>query len=112
VPQVQAHKLRPLASFGAQRHPAFPDVPTLKESGYDVEFYVWSGVFAPAGTPAPIVATLRDAIRQAVASSEFRTAMESMKSPIPYLDAPQFQDFLVKDTARLREAVKKIGKVE
>lgn len=112
VPQVQAQKLRPLASFGAQRHPAFPDVPTLKESGYDVEFYVWSGVFAAAGTPAPVVATLRDAIRQAVGSSEFRTAMANLKTPIPYLDAPQFQEFLAKDSARLKEAVKKIGKVE
>jgi tripartite-type tricarboxylate transporter receptor subunit TctC len=110
--QVQAHKLRPLASFGAQRHPAFPEVPTLRELGYDVEFYVWSGVFAPRGTPAPIVATLREGIRKAVASAEFRTAMENMKTPIPYLDAPQFQEFLSKDAARLGQAIRRIGKVE
>lgn len=112
VPQVQAQKLRPLASFGAQRHPAFPDVPTLRELGFDVEFYVWSGVFAPRGTPQPVVATLRDAIRKAVASPEFRTAMENMKTPIPYLDAPQFQEFLARDAARLSQAIKRIGKVE
>lgn len=112
VPQVAAKKLRALASFGAQRHPAFPDVPTLKELGHDVEYYVWSGVFAPTGTPPAVIATLRDAIRRAVASPEFKTAMENMKSPIPYLDAPEFRDFLAKDAARLRLAIERIGKVE
>lgn len=112
VSQVAAQKLRPLASFGAQRHPAFPEVPTLKELGYDVEYYVWSGVFVPAGTPQAIVTTLRDAIRKSVASPEFKTAMDNMKSPIPYLDAPEFRAFLAKDAARLRQAVERIGKVD
>jgi tripartite-type tricarboxylate transporter receptor subunit TctC len=112
VSQVSANKMRPLASFGAKRHPAFPDTPTLKELGYDIEFYVWAGAFAPAGTPAPIVATLRDAIRKAVASPEFSGAMEKMKTPTTYLDGPEFQKFLDRDAAMLRKAVQAIGKVE
>jgi tripartite-type tricarboxylate transporter receptor subunit TctC len=112
VPQVAANKLRALASFGAKRHPAFPDAPTFKELGYEVEFYVWSGAFAPAGTPPAVLAMLRDAIRKAVASAEFTGAMEKMKTPIAYLDAPQFRDFLAKDAAMLRKAVQQIGKVE
>lgn len=112
VPQVAASKLRALASFGAKRHPAFPDAPTFKELGYDVEFYVWSGAFAPAGTPPAVLATLRDAIRKAVASAEFTGAMEKMKTPIAYLDGPEFQNFLAKDAARLRKAVLAIGKIE
>jgi tripartite-type tricarboxylate transporter receptor subunit TctC len=112
VPHVAAGKLRPLASFGGQRHPAFPGVPTLKELGYDIEFYVWCGAFAPAGTPAPVIATLREAIRKAVASTEFKTAMENMKTPNAYLDAPDFREFLARDAAMLRRAVQRIGKVE
>jgi tripartite-type tricarboxylate transporter receptor subunit TctC len=112
VPQVGANKMRALASFGAKRHPAFPDAPTLKEQGYDVEFYVWAGAFAPAGTPAPILATLRDAIRKAVATPEFSGAMEKMKTPTAYLDGPDFQKFLDRDAAMLRKAVQAIGKVE
>jgi tripartite-type tricarboxylate transporter receptor subunit TctC len=112
VSHVSANKLRVLASFGAQRHPAFPDAPTLKELGYDIEYYVWSGVFAPAATPQPVVATLREAIRKAVGSGEFKTAMDNLKSPIPYLDAPEFREFLAKDAARLRQAIERIGKVE
>jgi len=112
VPQVAANKMRPLASFGAQRHPAFPDVPTLKELGYQTEFYVWAGAFAPAATPAPILATLRDAMRKAAASPDFTGAMEKMKTPAAYLDAPEFQKFLERDSAMLRKAVQAIGKVE
>jgi len=112
VPQVSAHKLRPLASFGAKRHPAFPDVPTLKELGYQTEFYVWAGAFAPAGTPAPILATLRDAIGKAAHSPEFTGAMEKMKTPSAYMDAPEFQKFLERDSAMLRKAIQAIGKVE
>lgn len=112
VAQVSAQKLRPLATFGAKRHPAFPDVPTLQEMGYDIEYYVWSGMFAPAGTPQPVLTTLRDAIRQGVASQEFKNAMEKLRSPAAYLDAPEFAQFLAKDAARLREAIQKIGKLE
>jgi tripartite-type tricarboxylate transporter receptor subunit TctC len=109
---IAAGKLRPLATYGAQRHPGLPNVPTMKELGYDIEYYVWSGVFVPSETPPAIVSTLRNAIRQAVEGPEFRKVMENAKSPIPYLDAPEFRDFLAKDTARLRQAVQKIGKVE
>jgi len=112
VSQAAAGKLRVLASFGGQRHPAFPDAPTLKELGYAVEFYVWAGAFAPAATPQPVIATLRDAVRKSVAAPEFRKAMEAMKTPNAYMDAPEFQKFLAKDAAMLRQAVQQIGKVE
>lgn len=112
VSQVSANKLRPLASFGTKRHPAFPDVPTLKELGYDIEYYVWSGMFAPHGTPEPIMKRLRDTIRKSVESAEFKNAMEKLKSPAAYLDAPQFADFLAKDAARVHQAIQKIGKLQ
>ena len=47
--QVKAGKLRPIASWGAKRHPNFPDVPTFKELGYDIEYYIWAGLFGPRG---------------------------------------------------------------
>src|SRR5476651_947804 len=47
--QIKAGKLRPLANFGATRSKFLPDVPTLKELGYDVEYYMWVGLFAPKG---------------------------------------------------------------
>jgi tripartite-type tricarboxylate transporter receptor subunit TctC len=52
--QIKAGKARPLALFGSQRSKALPDVPTMKELGYDLEYYLWVGMFAPRGTPEPV----------------------------------------------------------
>ena len=59
-PQVDDGKIRVLANWGAQRVPAFPNLPTFKELGYpDVEFYIWGGLFTPAGIPEPVMSKLR-----------------------------------------------------
>ena len=63
-----------LATWGATRLAAFPDVPTLKELGYDVEYYLWAGLFAPRGVPANVIQTLRDATRKAVEDPEFKSS--------------------------------------
>jgi tripartite-type tricarboxylate transporter receptor subunit TctC len=112
VPHVEAGKLRILASWGAKRHPAFPDVPTLKELGYDVENYVWSGVFAPKGVPAPVMAILQKAIAAAVKAPEFQNAMDKIRVPIAYLGAAEFQAFIEKDAKMLTEAIRKIGVIK
>ena len=113
IGQIKGGKMRALAGWGANRLPLMPDLPTFKELGYpEVEFYIWSGVFAPAATPAPVLARLRDAVRASVADPMFRGAMEKVATPISYLDAPEFRAFLAKDAARLKVAVEKIGKVE
>jgi tripartite-type tricarboxylate transporter receptor subunit TctC len=112
LPHVKAGKLRALASWGGSRIAAFPDVPTLKELGYDLEYYAWAGLFAPRAVPAPVVKALREATRQAVQDPEFRSAMEKVQTPIAYQDADEFKAFWDRDAARLAEVVKKIGRVE
>jgi tripartite-type tricarboxylate transporter receptor subunit TctC len=113
LPHVTAGKLRALANWGAKRVDAMPDVATFQELGYkDVEFYIWAGVFAPAGTPAPVMQVLRDAMRKVVADPEFKAQMEKLQTPVAYLDAPEFQTFWDKDAAMLATAVQKIGKVQ
>jgi tripartite-type tricarboxylate transporter receptor subunit TctC len=112
IGQIKGGKLRPLATWGDKRLAALPDVPTFKELGYDVEFYIWSGLFAPAGTPAPVIGALRNAAKQAVEDPEFKSIMAKIETPIHYLDAPEFQKFWDKDAAMLAAAVKRVGKVE
>ena len=51
--QMKAGKTRAARLLRGKRAPAFPDVPTMKELGYDVEFSLWVGLFAPKGTPEP-----------------------------------------------------------
>jgi tripartite-type tricarboxylate transporter receptor subunit TctC len=112
LPHIKAGKLRPLAGWGAKRVAALPDLPTFKELGYDIEFYIWAGVFAPSGTPAPVLRTLRDAVRQAVQDPDFKAAMTKLETPVAYLDAPEFQKFWDKDAKMLADAIKRVGKIE
>jgi tripartite-type tricarboxylate transporter receptor subunit TctC len=109
---VKAGKLRALASWGDKRHPALPDVPTLRESGIDNEFYIWAGLFAPAGTPEAVIRPLREAVRQAVADAQFRQVMESSGQPIQYLDQAEFRVFFDKDAKKMADVVRQIGKVD
>jgi tripartite-type tricarboxylate transporter receptor subunit TctC len=111
VGQIKAGKMRALASWSSERLPLMPDVPTFKELGYDAEFYIWSGVFAPGSTPTPVVDRLRNAVREAATSAEFKGAMEKVQTPVNYLDAPAFRTYWEKDAARLKIALEKIGKV-
>ena len=112
-PHVDAGAMRVLANWGATRVASFPDVPTFKESGYpDVEFYIWAGLFAPKGLPEPVMAKLRDAMRQAMSDPEVRKVFEAAGSPPAYQDAAEFARFVEADSARLITAVQKIGKVE
>ena len=109
--QMKAGKLKPLACFGAQRAPALPDVPTMKELGYNVEFYLWVGMFAPKGTPEPIIVTLRDASRKAAADDKFVQAIKNLGQDVAYLDQADFKAFWDADAKRVEEAVHQIGKV-
>lgn len=108
---VKAGKLRTIVSWGAERHPNYPDVPTFKEQGYDIVYYIWAGMFVPVQTPAPVVKVLRDAVRQAVADPEFKSQMAKVNSPVQYLDAPEFAKYLDADVKRLAAVVKIVGKV-
>src|SRR4030095_9463442 len=60
IQHVKAGKLRVRASWRDKRLASRPDVPTLAEPGYDAVFFQWSGLFAPAGTPEPVIAKLRE----------------------------------------------------
>lgn len=109
--QMKAGKLRALAGFGAQRAASAPEVPTLRELGYDVEFSLWVGVFAPKGTPQAAVTRLREATRQAVAAQQFKDAIKNLGDEIAYLDQPDFAKFWDADAKRVEAAVKSIGRV-
>ena len=110
--QVKAGKLRALACFSPKRAASLPDVPTLKEVGYDVEFSLWVGVFAPKNTPATAVKVLGDAIKQAVNTDQFKTAISNIGDEVAYLDQAGFAKFWDEDAKRVEAAVHAIGRVQ
>ena len=109
---VKAGKVRVLASWGDKRLASLPDVRTLAEAGYDAVFFQWSALFAPAGTPEPIVAKLRAAARVAAADPQFVGTLTTVETPVQYLDAPEMRRFWEADAKKLAEAVQRVGKVE
>jgi tripartite-type tricarboxylate transporter receptor subunit TctC len=110
--QIKAGKARPLAMFGAKRSKALPDVPTMKELGYDIEYYLWVGLFAPKGTPAEVVSYLRTNVGKAAHDDKFKTAMANLGQDVDYLDQPEFTKFWDADAARIEAAVRTIGRVQ
>jgi tripartite-type tricarboxylate transporter receptor subunit TctC len=113
LPHIKAGKLRALAGWGDKRVAALPEVPTFRELGFpDAEFYIWAGLFAPRGTPEPVLARLREATRAAVAEPEFKAAMDKLETPIAFKQGDEFQRFFDADARRLAEGVRKVGRIE
>ena len=109
--QMKAGKLRALACFSDKRAASLPDVPTFKELGYDVEFSLWVGMFAPAKTPAANVNVIREAVRKAANADQFKTAIANIGDEVAYLDQADFAKFWDADAKRVEAAVHAIGKV-
>jgi len=108
---IKAGKLRALASFSPKRAASLPDVPTFKELGYDVEFSIWVGLFAPKGTPEAIITKLRADTRTTVESEKFKQTIANVGDVVAYLDQPEFRKFWDEDAKRVENAVALIGKV-
>ena len=111
IQHVKAGKLRALATFGAERSKILPDVPTMKELGHNVTYYLWVGLFAPKGTPAPVVSTLTAAIDKAAASPQFIEPLTNVGLEPSYQSAADFAKFWDEDARRAEDTIRRIGKV-
>ena len=110
--QIAAGKLRILASMSRDRVPSLPDVPTAAELGFNGEFYLWTGLFVPTGTPEPIVNRLRASVKEASSHSIFKTSMAALNTPVQYLDSDDFARFIVEDTKRLDTVLTSMGEIK
>jgi tripartite-type tricarboxylate transporter receptor subunit TctC len=110
APHVQAGRLRMLGVMSAKRAEAFPDVPTLKEQGLpDLEVETWYAMFAPAGTPAPIVERLNRDLNDFLKEKDVRDVLEK-QGLVPEGGAPQELGERVKrELARWTRVVKAAG---
>lgn len=107
---VDAGNLRPLAWTGPGRHPQFPAVPTMIERNYkDFLFGAWYGVFAPAGTPRPVVTKLADALRQVVNDPKFVSEIAATGATLYYAPALEMDAFIKTEYERFRQVISVIG---
>jgi tripartite-type tricarboxylate transporter receptor subunit TctC len=106
---AQAGSIRPLAVTGEQRTPFLPDVPTMKEQGFNVVVESLVGVFVPAKTPAPIVAALNAAIRKAVASKDMIDSLAKFGTEPASMSTAEYTAWVKKEIARWGAVVKASG---
>jgi tripartite-type tricarboxylate transporter receptor subunit TctC len=91
IATIAGRNLRVLAVFADSRHFAFPDAPTFKELGLPSMPPGLNGLFAPKGTPKPVLAQLERACEQAVRSESFKTAAQRLNAQIVYLNGAAFR---------------------
>lgn len=107
---VKAGTLKALAITSAQRHPLFPDVPTVAEViGKPYESFEWNGIFLPRGTPAEIVNRLNAALREVLASPEIKARFDSLGSRIVASSSEDFRKYLSAESGRWAATVKAAG---
>jgi tripartite-type tricarboxylate transporter receptor subunit TctC len=106
---VKDGQVRLLAVLTANRDPAFPDVPTAREQGFDVSLEAWRGIAVPKGTPKPVIAALETAVRKTVESPEFARKCEPLGVRPAFLPADDFGRLIAKEDAELAGIMEIIG---
>jgi tripartite-type tricarboxylate transporter receptor subunit TctC len=105
---IKAGKLRALAVTSRQRSPVMPELPTVAESGMpDYVVTGWYGMFVPAATPAPVVATLHAGVVKAIKSKEVSERLSSEAAVIVGSTPREFGDFLKAEIAKWAGVIKK-----
>jgi tripartite-type tricarboxylate transporter receptor subunit TctC len=105
---VEAGKLKILAVMTEQRDPAFPQVPTLKESGVNLAISGWGGFAVPKGTPPEVLKVLSDALQKAASTDEFKNFITSNGMIVSYRNAADFGVFVDQQYAFFTDLLSKM----
>jgi len=110
IPAVKAGSVKAISVWGPKRNPELPDVPTMIESGYPgVALGFWAGVWAPAGTPAPIVKRLNQTINESLGSPQMQAGLDKLGLE-PVIQTPEeFGKYVLEEVPRWAEIVKVSG---
>jgi tripartite-type tricarboxylate transporter receptor subunit TctC len=106
---VKSGQVRLLAAMTATRDPAFPDVPTAAELGWNVSLEAWRGIAAPKGTPKAVIDGYETAIRDTVASPEFTEACTRLGARPAFLPAAAFGTLIARQDSELAQLMEVIG---
>ncbi|HYF17889.1 MAG TPA: tripartite tricarboxylate transporter substrate binding protein [Ramlibacter sp.] len=96
---VRSGKLKAIGMGSDRRVPSEPDLPTWKEGGVPVSAYTWYGMFAPTGTPQPVLEKLHAAITAAITGKAYRDRIASAEGEVPSMSIEETRRFVAEDTA-------------
>src|SRR5262249_27028691 len=110
LPHIQEGKIRALAVTGTTRSPDFPDLPTMIESGYpDYVLTFWTGIVAPAGTPAEIVAKLNAVISETLKTPAMQASLKKFNVDANITAPQEFAGFIASEAVKWAGIIKTAG---
>jgi tripartite-type tricarboxylate transporter receptor subunit TctC len=110
APHVKTGRLRALAVTSAKRSAAFPQLPTIGELYPGFEVTIWLGLFAPAGTPEPVLGRLREEVAKALAADDVKEKLHNAGGLQPFATSPpDFAALIRNDYDKYGKLVREIG---
>lgn len=106
---IRQYELHPIAFLTETRNPDFPEVPTMREAGYDLVYTIWSGLYAPAGTPEPVLARLEAACDRTMRHPDVVAGMTRVAQPILYRNRADFAAFSRAESEKFRALIEAAG---
>lgn len=106
---IRQYDLHPIAFLTERRNPDFPEVPTMREAGFDMVYSIWSGLYAPAGTPEPVMARLEAACDRAIRHPDVIAGMTRVAQPILYRNRADFTAFTRSESDKFRALIEAAG---
>ena len=107
-PYLADGSVRALAVTAPDRLEQFPDIPTMKEQGFDVSFAMFRTIFAPAGTPPDVVSKLREAFDKGVEDPSLQSMVKRMGEQVIYMSGSDFEAFMEDESEDLAALVEKL----
>jgi tripartite-type tricarboxylate transporter receptor subunit TctC len=106
---VHQYGLHPVAVFAEKRMLQYPDAPTMREQGYDLVFALWTGLYAPAGTPEAALARLDGACERTLRTPSVAEGMARVYHPIRYLGRKEFAAFIRAEAEKYNSIIEAAG---
>jgi tripartite-type tricarboxylate transporter receptor subunit TctC len=106
---IRQYDLHAIAFLTERRNPDFPDVPTMREQGYDLVYTIWSGLYLPAGTPEAVQARLEAACERTMRHADVVAGMNRVAQPILYRNRADFTAFSRSESEKFRTLIEAAG---
>ncbi len=107
---IESDKLKPIVNTSGKRLAKFPDVPTLKEAGVDLEEFQFRGLVAKKGTPKEIISMLMNAFKNGTETDEWEAFIKKVQQPYGYMDGPEYEKLVLEEFDAYKEIVEAMGK--